>query len=79
MGEKVLRRFGNNFPLFIDAKAPLSVQAHPNDALTKERHNCFGKNEMWYVVEAEENASLTLGFNSPMNRAAFERHQEKHP
>ena len=80
LGEKSMRRFGKNFPLlikFIDAKSPLSVQVHPNDVLAKERHNCLGKSEMWYVVEAEENATLTLGFNAAVSRAQFEQHQKE--
>lgn len=80
LGKKVLDRFGKTFPLlikFIDATKPLSVQVHPNDTLAKERHNCFGKSEMWYVVEAEENARLTLGFKSALTRAAFAQHQKE--
>jgi len=48
MGEAVYKKFGNEFPLlikFIDAKTDLSVQLHPNDALAKERHDSFGKQD----------------------------------
>ena len=80
LGKKSLLLFGKSFPLlvkFIDAKSPLSVQVHPNDALAKERHNCLGKSEMWYVVEAEENATLTLGFNAAVTRDQFKQHQKE--
>ena len=80
LGKKVLDRFGQNFPLlvkFIDAKAPLSVQVHPNDALAKERHNCFGKNEMWYVVEAETSAELILGFKNKLTKERFSHLQSE--
>lgn len=80
LGQKVLDRFGQNFPLlikFIDAKAPLSVQVHPNDTLAKERHNCFGKNEMWYVVEAETDAELVLGFKHRLTKERFSHLQSK--
>jgi len=66
VGNNVYEKFGNDFPLlikFIDAKTPLSIQVHPSNSLAKERHNSFGKNEMWYVMEAEENAELIVGFN----------------
>jgi mannose-6-phosphate isomerase len=59
-------RFGNDFPLlikFIDAKQDLSVQVHPNDALAKERHNSFGKTEMWYIMQADQDSKLVIGFN----------------
>jgi len=68
-GEKVIERFGAVFPLlikFIDAREPLSVQVHPNDLLAKQRHNAFGKTEMWYVVNAAPGACLYSGFARPI-------------
>ena len=56
VGEANYARFGNKFPLlikFIDAKLDLSIQVHPGDELAKKRHNSFGKNEMWYVIAAD--------------------------
>lgn len=64
LGEENFRRFGEEFPLlikFIDAKENLSVQLHPDDDLARERHNSFGKNEMWYLMDAEEDSFLNLG------------------
>ncbi|MGB2339045.1 MAG: type I phosphomannose isomerase catalytic subunit, partial [Flavobacteriaceae bacterium] len=52
VGKSVYDRFGDDFPIlikYIDAQKDLSVQLHPNDQLAKERHNSFGKNEMWYI------------------------------
>ena len=66
VGKSVYETFDNDFPLlikFIDAKTPLSIQVHPSNELAKERHNSFGKNEMWYVMQAEENAELIVGFS----------------
>jgi mannose-6-phosphate isomerase len=66
IGEKNYKTFGNKFPLlikFIDAKEDLSIQLHPNDELAKKRHNSFGKTEMWYVMQADEDANLIVGFN----------------
>ena len=57
LGKKVFERFGTDFPIlikFIDAKQDLSIQVHPNDELAKERHNSFGKTEMWYITQADE-------------------------
>jgi|TARA_B110000967_G_scaffold160948_1_gene166932 mannose-6-phosphate isomerase len=48
---------------FIDAKTPLSIQVHPSNSLSKQRHNSLGKNEMWHLMQAEENAELIVGFN----------------
>lgn len=47
---------------FIDAKKDLSVQVHPNDEYARQYENDNGKTEMWYVIDAEENASLVYGF-----------------
>ena len=66
MGEANYARFGNKFPLlikFIGPKLDLSIQVHPDDTLAKKRHNCFGKNEMWYVVDADKGAKLISGFS----------------
>lgn len=47
---------------FIDAKSDLSVQVHPDDAYALEHERQNGKSEMWYVIDAEEGASLIYGF-----------------
>ena len=80
VGNKVYETFGNNFPLlikFIDAKTPLSIQVHPSDSLAKERHNSFGKNEMWYVMQADENAELIVGFNQDVAKEKYISHLNK--
>lgn len=74
IGKCVYQKFGDQFPLlikFIDANQDLSIQVHPNDALAKKRHNSFGKTEMWYVVDAEEGATLISGFNKATNRNEY--------
>lgn len=65
VGEKVYAQFGDTFPLlikFIDAREHLSVQLHPNDELARKRHDSFGKTEMWYIVQADKNAEIIVGF-----------------
>lgn len=65
LGNQVYQRFGKQFPLlfkFIDAKDDLSIQVHPNDELAQKRHNSFGKTEMWYVMQADIEARLIVGF-----------------
>ncbi|RNC85314.1 MAG: mannose-6-phosphate isomerase [Balneola sp.] len=74
VGEKVFGKFGSKFPLlikFIDANDDLSIQVHPDDTLAMERHNSFGKTEMWYVVEADEGATLISGFNKQTNKDEY--------
>lgn len=67
VGEKVFERFGLEFPLlvkYLDCNDVLSVQVHPDDALAAERHNSYGKTEMWYVVDCKPGAALYVGFNN---------------
>lgn len=62
---------------FIDAQRKLSVQVHPDDeyAMTNENGQ-RGKTEMWYVLDAQENAKLVYGFkrtiSEQMVRSALE-------
>ncbi len=77
VGEKVYERFGNEFPLlikFIDANADLSIQVHPDDVLAKTRHDVFGKTEMWYILQADEGATLISGFNQEIDKATYLNH-----
>lgn len=74
VGDKVYEQFGDEFPLlikFIDAQDDLSIQVHPNDKLSKERHNAYGKTEMWYVAGAEKGALINSGFNQEVNREKY--------
>ena len=79
MGEEIYKRFEDDFPLlikFIDAKTDLSVQLHPNDALAKQRHDSFGKTEMWYVMQADKGSKLNIGFNKTTNKEEYVNHLE---
>ncbi len=74
VGRHVYSTFGDTFPLlvkFIDANDDLSIQVHPNDQLAKERHNSFGKTEMWYIMQADEGATLNSGFNRTVSREEY--------
>ena len=80
IGEKNYKVFGNKFPLlikFIDAKEDLSIQLHPNDELAAKRHNSFGKTEMWYVMQADEDANLIVGFNQKVTPGLYKKHLEE--
>lgn len=59
------------FPLlikFIDAANPLSVQVHPGDAYALSVEGDYGKNEMWYVLDAEPGAGVYLGFQKEITK-----------
>ena len=74
MGKSVIERFGSEFPIlikFIDAKQDLSIQLHPHDDLAKQRHNSFGKTEMWYIMDADPGAKLIVGFNRDVEKEEY--------
>jgi mannose-6-phosphate isomerase len=77
VGDKVYEKFGIAFPLllkFIDANDVLSIQVHPDDKLAEERHQSFGKTEMWYILENTPGAELIVGFNQKMTRQLYLEH-----
>lgn len=79
LGKRVYQQFGNQFPLlfkFLDAKEDLSIQLHPNDELAKKRHNSFGKTEMWYVMQADKEAKLIVGFKEKSSPREYLKHLE---
>lgn len=80
VGKSVYEKFGVEFPLlikFIDAQEPLSIQVHPSDEMAKIRHQSFGKNEMWYVMQAEEDAELIVGFDEQLTKETYQAHLDK--
>ena len=58
---------------FIDAREDLSVQVHPSDAYALKHENSFGKTEMWYIVEADADAGIYLGFRQDVTAEEYER------
>jgi mannose-6-phosphate isomerase len=79
LGTKVYERFGKQFPLlfkYLDACEDLSIQVHPNDKLAKERHNSFGKTEMWYVMQADADARIIVGFKENSSKEEYLKHLE---
>lgn len=65
IGDKVYEKYGLTFPLLVktlDCHDVLSVQVHPDDELAMERHESYGKTEMWYVIGAEPGSYLYIGF-----------------
>ncbi len=64
------------FPLlikFIDAKADLSVQVHPDDEYARVHENSYGKTEAWYILDCDEGAELIYGFNKELSSEEFKK------
>jgi mannose-6-phosphate isomerase len=74
-GDSIYEKFGNEFPLlikFIEAREDLSIQVHPGNALAKERHQAYGKTEMWYILESENGSKIYTGFREGVTKEMYE-------
>ena len=61
---------GGNLPLlakYIFTSERLSIQVHPNDQQARERGFPRGKNECWYILDAEPGATLGLGLKHALS------------
>lgn len=68
------------FPVLIkliDAKDNLSIQVHPDNAYAQRVEGEYGKTEMWYVLDADEEATLIYGFKEKISKKAFQEAIEK--
>jgi mannose-6-phosphate isomerase len=57
----------DKFPLLIkilDAQDDLSVQVHPDDTYAKTYYNDYGKNECWYILDAQTNSKIIYGHHA---------------
>lgn len=64
------------FPMLvklIDANDNLSVQVHPSDEHVLPELGEQGKAEMWYILEAKDDACLYLGFSKRVDRETLRR------
>ena len=69
------RRF-RDFPIlvkFIDARENLSIQVHPGNRFALRNEHQYGKTEMWYVMDAGEDAFLYYGFKREISQEEFEQ------
>lgn len=75
IGERNLIKYGESFPMlvkFIDAAHDLSVQVHPDDEKAREMGHSNGKTEMWYILDADKDSRLALGFNRNIDPQEYE-------
>lgn len=64
----------SKFPILVkllDAAADLSIQVHPDDVYAMAREGGqLGKNEVWYIADAEEGSAIYYGFNRDVTKEA---------
>lgn len=76
LGNRNYDRFGDRFPLlvkFIDAHDNLSVQVHPDDTVAAVHGMENGKTEMWYVIQARDDAKIINGFRRHVEPEEYDR------
>lgn len=74
VGDKVFDAYGTQFPLlikFLDIQDKLSVQVHPNDEVAAERYDSLGKAEVWYIIDAADDAAMYMGFKKDVTAQEF--------
>jgi len=75
IGKALPQKDLDKFPLlikFIDANDSLSVQVHPSDEYAfKNENGELGKNEMWYILSAESEATLVAGVANGVTKESF--------
>lgn len=73
---KTLREYLNTekFPVLIkllDVHDKVSIQVHPDDKYALEHENQLGKNEFWYIVDAEPDSYIYYGFKREISKDEF--------
>lgn len=74
LGKAVATQYQNQLPILvklIDTSDKLSVQVHPDDAMARRIHDQQGKSEMWYVIQAQEDACIYAGFQQELTPEAY--------
>ncbi len=76
-GDSIYESFGNIFPILVkilQINDSLSLQLHPSDEISMERHDSYGKTECWYILEAKPTAKVYLGLNKELTPQEFYDH-----
>lgn len=66
----------DEFPIlikFIDSNQPLSVQVHPDNQYALKKEGQYGKTEMWYILDCDENSYLYYGFQRKVSKEEFKQ------
>lgn len=76
-GDAIYESYGNIFPILVkilQINEPLSLQLHPSDEISMERHDSYGKTECWYILEAKPSAKIYLGLSKDLTPQEFYDH-----
>ena len=76
LGKAVNEKYQGKLPIlvkFLDAKRDLSIQVHPDEKMAQRLYGKRGKAEMWYVIDADADSHLIVGFNREISLEEYHR------
>lgn len=76
LGKAVNEKYQGKLPIlvkFLDAKRDLSIQVHPDEEMAQRLYGKRGKAEMWYVIDADADSHLIVGFNREISLEEYHR------
>lgn len=72
LGKNQVEKYGNNMSILVkllDAAERLFIQCHPTAEFSKKYFNSqFGKTECWYIISAEPDACVYIGFKPEITK-----------
>ena len=74
VGEDIYQWYGRQFPLsikFLEINGETPLLVHPDDEIASQRYDALGKRESWYILEADPQAVIRMGFNKDISVAEF--------
>lgn len=74
LGREVFQYYKGEFPLrvsYLESEGSMPLQAHPNDFTALERYDSIGCAKIWYILGAEKDARICLGFSQQMDASRF--------
>lgn len=73
-GDNAFDAYGTQFPVMVkllDVKGRTSLHVNPDDETAAQRYDAFGKTALWYVLEADKDSRLYLGFRRDVEPSEF--------
>ena len=74
LGKEVIEKFQGKLPLlikYLDINDKLSIQVHPDDEYALQVEGSLGKNECWYIMDADDDATIILGTKEGISKEDF--------
>ena len=77
LGKKQYEKYGNDLSILVkllDSAERLFIQCHPTISFAKKYFNSdFGKTECWYILSAQDNACVYIGFKPEITKEKWKQ------